>query len=319
MIVLITGASGFVGRHVAAALRRVFGADATLAPTARRACHIPGVGDVAALDVTDAEAVAATVRRVRPTHVIHLAGMAAVPASSADPDRAWRLHLHGALAMGRAIRDHAPECWLLHVASGQIYGAVAREGRPLTEADRLAPTNEYEATKAAADLALGAMAAKGLRCIRLRPFNHTGPGQTEDFVVPSFAGQIARIEAGIQRPVLKVGNLEMERDFLDVRDVAAAYAAAARRADRLEPGLILNIASGVPRRIRAVLDQLRAMSTVSIAVEPDPARMRPSETPCFVGDAGLAHRVLDWQPEVAFERTLSDVLDDCRSRTAAVA
>ena len=148
----------------------------------------------------------------------------------------------------------------------------------------------------------------------MRPFNHTGPGQTEEFVVPSFALQIGRIEAGLQLPVLRVGNLDAERDFLDVRDVTAAYALAIAKADDVRSGTILNVASGIPRRIGDVLDQMVALSSTPITVEQDIDRMRPSDTPRFVGDAGLARRLLDWSPAHVFEDTLAMML--CHSRNS---
>jgi nucleoside-diphosphate-sugar epimerase len=200
-------------------------------------------------------------------------------------------HLTIALYDNPTVSKHAGE------RSGQVYGASARSGRPLDEDILLAPTNEYAVTKAAADLAVGALAEQGLRCVRIRPFNHTGPGQSENFLVPSLAMQIARIEAGLQAPVISIGNFEAERDFLDVRDVTAAYAIAVAKSDAVPSGTILNIASGTPRRIRDVLDVLLALSHVAITVKQEPKRMRPSETLRLVGDATRARLLLGWSPE----------------------
>jgi len=311
--ILVTGAAGFVGPYMVEALRRLPGAVAVF-PTALEACDHPRIGAVAALDITDQAAVAAMIGGVAPTHVVHLAGLAATAAANAQEPLAWQIHLFGTLHLAHAILDRAPGCVLVNVGTGQVYGATARSGRVLDETALLAPSSVYEVTKAAGDLAIGALLGRGLRSIRLRPFNHTGPGQTGDFAIPSFALQIARIEAGLQPPVVRVGNLDAERDFLDVRDVATAYALAVAKSGEIAPGTILNLASGVPRRMRDVLDQLLALSAVPIAVELDPTRMRPSETSRYVGDAALAHRVLGWMPQIAFETTLADVLDDCRVR-----
>jgi GDP-4-dehydro-6-deoxy-D-mannose reductase len=314
--VLITGANGFVGPHLGAALRSMFGEHVVIAATSRSEGIDPAFGVIEKLDVTDASAVNHAIQRNQPSHVIHLAGLAAIRASIDNPAFAWQLHVYGALNVANAILEHAPNCVLIFVGSGQVYGASARSGLPLTEATMLAPANAYEVTKAAADLALGGLSAQGLRCIRMRPFNHTGPGQTEAFVIPSFAMQIARIEAGLQSPVVKVGNLDAERDFLDVRDVTAAYALAVAKSDDIPSGTILNIASGLPRRIRDILGRLVALSTTSIEVEFDAARGRAGDTPRFVGDAQLARQLLGWAPECEFDDTLAAMLEYSRRRVA---
>jgi GDP-4-dehydro-6-deoxy-D-mannose reductase len=174
--------------------------------------------------------------------------------------------------------------------------------------------NTYAATKAAADLAIGALAADGLHAIRLRLFNHTGAGQSEAFVVAAFARQIARIEAGLQAPELHVGRLDPARDFLDVADVCEAYVACLRRLDDLAADTVLNVASGTARRIGDILDGLLRLSGVKARVLQDPGRLRPGDISMALGDAGLARRLVGWQPRVPWERTLGDVLGDWRLR-----
>ena len=312
MKILITGAHGFVGPHLVTSLRRKFGIQVEIIATSRTKGVDPVLGTVETLDVTDARAVDQMIARVCPSHVVHLAGLAAIRAVIADTPTAWQVHLFGTLNIANAILEHAANCALVFIGSGQVYGASARSALALDETALLAPTNGYEVTKAAADLALGALVPQGLRCIRLRPFNHTGPGQTEDFAVPSFAMQIARIEAGRQPPIIQVGNLDAERDFLDVRDVVAAYALAIAKSDDIASGTILNIASGVPRSISDILDRLVALSTVPITIRQDPARMRPSDTPRFVGSAVRAQELLGWAPEYNIDDTLAEVLTYCR-------
>lgn len=313
MRVLITGAQGFVGPYVAGALRQRFQADVLIVPTAKEAGEHPVLGQVEALDVTDRAAVAAAVARHAPTHVIHLAGIASPTVANTDPQMAWRVHVQGPLNLAEAILDKVPNCWLLHVGSGLVYGETARQGVALDEKALLAPVDQYSATKAAADLALGALTRQGLKSVRFRPFNHTGPGQTDAFVVPAFARQIARIEAGLAAPVVKVGNLDAERDFLDVRDVAKAYALAVQNSQALDPGVVLNISSGVPRRIEDILKWFLAQSSAKITVERDSERLRPSDLPRVIGDARRARECLGWAPEYAFEDTLSLVLADARA------
>ncbi|TGP56893.1 NAD-dependent epimerase/dehydratase family protein [bacterium M00.F.Ca.ET.159.01.1.1] len=316
MRVLITGANGFVGPYVGDALRSVCGKDVAIVATSKDGGPHPVFGRVEELDVTDTAAVQDAIARHRPTQVIHMAAVAALGAARADPRNAWRIHVGGALNVANAILDKAPDCWLVHVGSGLVYGESAKTGRLLDENTPLAPIDDYAVTKAAADLALGALSRQGLKCVRMRPFNHTGPGQTEAFAVPAFAMQIARIEAGLAPPVIRVGNLDARRDFLDARDIAGAYARAVLKSRDLAPNTIFNVASGLSWRMGDILDRLLAQSRAKIVTEQDPLRLRPSDLPCIVGDASRARTLLGWAPEHPFEDTLAAVLQDCRARVA---
>jgi GDP-4-dehydro-6-deoxy-D-mannose reductase len=315
---LITGARGFVASHLRDALLRVCGSSVELIATAKEAGTDPMFGKMAALDVTDRAAVERVFQSNAPTHVVHLAGVAVPSAANAHPRAAWELHLGGTLNVAQTILARNPDCWLLHVGSALVYGDSAKPGMPMDETTLLAPTDEYAASKAAADLALGALThRRGLKCIRFRPFNHSGPGQAEGFVLPDFAMQIAEIEAGLIPPVMRIGDLDVERDFLDVRDVVRAYALAAREAASLEPGVIFNIASGVPMRIGDILERLSRQSQAKISLEHDPNRLRPTRLPRVIGNANRARRCLGWSPERRFEDTIDDVLNDWRARVAA--
>jgi GDP-4-dehydro-6-deoxy-D-mannose reductase len=312
MRVLVTGAGGFVGPYAIDALRAACGSDAEVIATSNYGKRHSKLGCLERLDVTDEAAVIRAIIRYEPTHVLHLAGRAP-QACSADPKGAWELHVKGAFLLARSILAHARDCVLVHVGSGLTYGDSAKSGLALNESMPLIPIDQYTATKAAADLALGALSSRGLRCVRLRPFNHTGPGQKEEFVIASFAMQIARIEAGLTPPIIHVGNLNVERDFCDVRDVAKAYALVVRHGAELGPNCILNIASGIPRRIGFILDELLKRSNVQIAIEQDPQRSRPSELRRIVGDSSRIRSRLGWLPEYSLESTLMSVLQDCRS------
>ena len=161
------------------------------------------------------------------------------------------------------------------------------------------------------------MARDGLQIIRVRPFNHTGPGQSAAFVVAAFARQVARIAAGLQPPSLSTGALDPLRDFLDVRDVCRAYALCLQRRDALEPGALFNIASGHPRRVGDVLTELLALAGVQADITTDPARLRASDIPLAAGDATLARQVLGWSPSISWEQTLTDMLTDWRVRVTS--
>ena len=250
MRVLLTGAGGFVGPYLVKAIRHLSQSGIEIISTSKDPGYHEVLGPIIPLDVTDPSAIDAIIVDKHPTHVVHLAGIAAITAANADPETTWRVHLHGTLELARAIMKRVPDCWLVHVGSGMVYGESAKAGRPLHENDLLAPLDEYSATKAAADLALGALTNSGLKCIRLRPFNHFGPGQSESLRRSApLPCRSPGSSAGLAPPVIRVGNLDAQRDFLDVRDVASAYALAVQNADRLGTGTVLNIASGVPRRI----------------------------------------------------------------------
>jgi GDP-4-dehydro-6-deoxy-D-mannose reductase len=299
--ILMTGASGFVGRHLLSVLVTSF----------------PGVQIFAQrIDVTDRDAVSQAVRDARPDACIHLAAITSVTGAKRDEAQTWRVNLDGTLNLARAVLAHAPDCHLLFASSAEIYGRSFQSSRRLDETALLAPVNSYAATKAAADLALGAMADDGLRVVRLRLFNHTGPGQSEAFVVPAFARQIARIEAGHQPPRLHAGALDSRRDFLDVRDVGSAYLTCLRLAPELLPGTIVNIASGIPRRIGDILDELMDIAGLHAEIVIDGARLRSSEIVTASGDAARAHQLLGWTPKTPWTQTLADVLADWRKLTA---
>jgi GDP-4-dehydro-6-deoxy-D-mannose reductase len=292
--ILITGATGFVGPYVRAACERAFPA----------ASIIPG-----SVDIADRAAVFAMIEAARPEVVIHLAGVASVPAARRDPGRAFAVNLQGTLNIAYALLEKHPQALLINAGSSECYGNSFRAGVPLDESAALAPQNTYAASKAAADLALGAMAAEsGLKTVRLRSFNHTGPGQSPDYVIPAFAAQVAAIQAGRQEPVIRVGNLAAERDFLDVRDIAAAFACVIAKGETLEPGAIFNLASGTPRKVGDILAALIAASGLAIGVETDPERFRPVDIPRAMGDSTKAQTQLGWAPSIPFTTTLGDVL-----------
>lgn len=305
--ILVTGASGFVGGHLTAHLTRAFPeAELTLC----------GVGAVRP-DIADADAVRRLVRESRPDACVHLAAVSTLAAARRDPERTWRVILHGTLGLADAILRESPDCLLLYVSSAEIYGGSFRSGTKLDERALLAPTNPYAAAKAAADLAMGALVPEGLRVVRLRPFNHTGPRQPLDFVISALARQVALIAEGLAPPEISVGSLSPQRDFLDVRDVCAAYAACLRRSDVLASGTIFNIASGVPRGIGGILHELLALAGVEANVKTDANLVRPIDIPITWGDAAAAHAALGWTPAIAWEDTLRDVLNDWRVRVRA--
>lgn len=315
--ILVTGANGFVGRHALPALRAAFPASCLVGAVQRADADCSGADRAVVFDLLDPAGLEAVVAATRPDVVLNLAAQAAVPASFADPLATWRVNLMGTLALAEAVMRHAPRALFVQASSAEIYGLSFKAGAALAEDAPFAPANPYAASKAAADVALGEMALRGLRAVRMRPFNQIGPGQTEAFVVPAFARQVARIEAGLQEPVIRTGALDRWRDMLDVRDVAAGYAAAIAQGDRIAPGTAINLASSHPRRVGDILDELIARAGVAVRVETDPGRLRPVDVERAQGDASRAAALLGWAPAIPWERTLSDILDDWRARVRA--
>ena len=309
--ILLTGASGFVGCYMQSALRTAF-PNADLIATGRG--NAPGLVN---LDVTDHASIAELLRATKPDVVIHLAAIALPAAARKHPGLAWRVNLHGSLSIAETAQVESPGCMLLFASSSEVYGRSFGAGRPLDEMALLAPNTVYAATKAAADLALGAMAGDCLRILRFRPFNHTGPGQSPDYVVASFARQVARVALGLQPPVIRVGSLDAMRDFLDVRDVCAAYIAGIRRASDLPADCIVNIASGTARRIGDILEQLMRIADVHAKIEVDAALVRLNEIASATGNSSRAEALLGWQPLVPWEVTLGDMLVDAHQRASS--
>lgn len=309
---LVTGASGFVGRHLLPALRSAFPNACLIAAT--RGPQASGWDAAIRLDLLDSRSCAVAIASVMPDAVVHLAAFTDVGASFKNEQLTWRTNLLGTLAIADAVRTAAPEALFLHASTAEVYGLSFQDGHALNESAGLRPANPYAAAKAAAELAVGEMALRGLRAVRLRPFNHTGTGQGDGFVVSAFARQVAMIAAGRQEPVLLAGALDRWRDFLDVRDVCAGYVAVLQRADAISPGSVFNLASGSPRHIGSILNDLMGLAGVTVKIEQKAGLLRTTDIIRTAGDARSAHLKLDWTPRIPWEQTLAAVLQYWRAQ-----
>jgi GDP-4-dehydro-6-deoxy-D-mannose reductase len=263
-------------------------------------------------DLRDADLTARVLARHRPDVIYHLAGQTYVPRSFSAPADTLITNAVGQINLLEGCRQAEIDPVIVVASSAEVYGAVAEADIPITESQPLNPINPYAVSKAAQDLYAGQyVATYGMKIVRARPFNHVGPGQSDRFVLGSFARQIAEAEAGLSDPVLLVGNLEPVRDFLDVRDVVRAYELLAVR--RFS-GEVFNVASGRGVRVRDLLDLLLANARCDIEIRVDPERVRPSDAPVICGDATKLRRFTGWKTEYDLARTTADVLEDWRER-----
>ncbi|HMA35446.1 MAG TPA: GDP-mannose 4,6-dehydratase [Chloroflexia bacterium] len=338
MRALITGAGGFAGRYLAAHLAQVtdwelWGTARPLEPAparhvdvARRSelpgrAPLPGAGagpsrlQTARLELVDYPATRALLAQLRPDFIFHLAAQSIVQRALQDPEATLVNNIVGELNVLRAVQELALPARILLVGSSEEYGHVQPEDLPVDEDTPFRPENPYAVSKIAQDmLGLQYFQAYQLAVVRVRPFNHIGPGQGEQFVTAAFARQVAAIEAGRQDPVLRVGNLSAERDFTDVRDMVRAYYLAITQG---VPGAVYNLGSGQATSIASILDTLLAMSTVDVRIERDPARLRPADVPRIVCDPRRFQALTGWQPTIRLTTALSDILDDWRQRVLA--
>mgnify|MGYP000943483989 CR=1 FL=1 len=297
---LITGAAGFVGKFLA---KRLNASGWTVACSDLHApsCE-PGW---CACDMADREQVDAMVSWAGPiSHVFHLAAVTFVPEAGRDPAKALEVNLLGTVYLTTALTRYAPAARVVMISTAEVYGHP--QFLPITESHPLQPTNPYAISKAAADQYCEYLKHTGADVVRARPFNHTGPGQSDLFVLSSFARQIAQIEAGKRPPILQVGNIDSARDFTHVEDVVRAYE---RLALNGVSGDAYNVCSGKPTTISDALDGLLALSRVEIHVETDPQRMRPVDVAASFGSYEKIERETGWRPELPFDKLLADLLN----------
>jgi GDP-4-dehydro-6-deoxy-D-mannose reductase len=306
---LVTGASGFVGRHLVAALHHA-GAEVL-------ACGGPDDMSSFPLDLSDVDNIRAAFDLARPDVVFHLAAQTFVPDSLDSPSATYEVNVLGTARLLAALRGYRTaenvNPRVLFTSSAEVYGVREPEQYPLRETLAPAPANPYAASKAAAEaVLLGEARSFDLDVVIARAFNHIGPGQSDRFAVPNFARQLAEIAAGA-RPRMQVGNLDSQRDFLDVRDVVAAYVALAREA---EGGETYNVCSGTAISMKSILGSLIRVAGVPVEVHEDSDRLRPADVRISYGSNEKLRERTGWQPRVPLNQSLRDVYDDARARAS---
>ncbi len=285
---LLTGANGFVGQAMQAAL--------------------PCVPLPVGLDLRDRAALNAAIAEIQPDMVIHLAAQSFVPASFENPHETFDINFYGTLNLLEALQSIGFRGRMLFVGSGDTYGQVPEAALPVREEHPLHPLNPYAVSKVAAEaLCYQWSQTAGFEIVMARPFNHIGPGQNPRFAITDFAHQVTEIRLGRRPPVLQVGDIDVTRDFTDVRDVERAYALLLEKGRN---GGIYNVCSGREHSIRELLQRLLALAGVDARIEQDPARLRPAEQRRMVASFAALHRDTAWQPLIPIEQSLQDLLND---------
>jgi len=317
--ILITGISGFVGGHLVEHIQRLNGDYAIYGTTFG---DLPGyfsefdpaiIERSSACDLTDREKTLEVFRNIKPDLVFHLAALSSVADAWQAAETVLTNNIVSQLNILEATRLTNPKARVVVISSSEVYGKVRPDEIPITESNALRPCNPYSVSKVSQEfLAYHYAETYGLDIIVIRPFNHIGPRQHGNFVVPSFARQIAAIEADAQPPIISVGNLSAQRDFTDVRDVARAYWLLATLDT---PGEIYNVASGNAIEIEKLLAILLEYARVTIEARQNPDLMRPSDTPIIAGSFNKLEKATGWRPERNVEETLLETLNYWRKNS----
>jgi len=312
MRALITGITGFAGSHLAEYLLAEQ-PDVEVYGTHRWRSRMDNVEHLRSkvklleADLRDYTSMHAALERSRPDVIFHLAAQSFVPSSWTAPNETLTTNVSGQTNLFEAVRALRLDPVIQIACSSEQYGLVLPGETPIKETNPLRPLSPYAVSKVAQDyLGYQYFQSYGLKVVRTRGFNHTGPRRGHVFVTSNFCSQVAAIELGLQEPVIRVGNIDAIRDFTDVRDMVRAYWLAVTRA---KPGEVYNIATGSGIAIREMLQRLIALGNVEVTIETDPERLRPSDVEILIGDASKFKADTGWEPRIPFDQTLRDLLD----------
>lgn len=312
---LITGISGFAGSHLAELLLKE-GVD--VHGILRWRSKDDNIQDIKKsirfheADLLDAHSLYKVIDEVKPDYIFHLAAQSYVQSSWGSPSNTLEINIIGTVHLFEAVRKSGLDIAIQIACSSEEYGKVLAHELPIKETNPLRPLSPYAVSKLAMDyLGYQYYESYGLKVIRTRGFNHTGPRRGEVFSESTFAKQIVEIEKGKKEPVVRVGNLDAKRDYTDVRDMVKAYYISVQKC---HPGEVYNIASGSVWRIGDVLNLLLSMSKAKIKVVQDETRMRPSDVEVLIGDSSKFRAQTGWKPEIPFTKTMEDLLNYWRER-----
>jgi GDP-4-dehydro-6-deoxy-D-mannose reductase len=316
MRALITGMTGFAGSHLAEYLLaehpgvEVYGTHRWRSRM-ENVEHLRSKVKLLEADLRDYTSMHSALERSRPDVIFHLAAQSFVPSSWTAPNDTLTTNVSGQTNLFEAVRSLRLDPVIQIACSSEQYGLVLPGETPIKETNPLRPLSPYAVSKVAQDyLGYQYFQSYGLKVVRTRGFNHTGPRRGHVFVTSNFCSQVAAIELGLQEPVIRVGNIDAIRDFTDVRDMVRAYWLAVTKA---KPGEVYNIATGNGIVIREMLERLIALANVEVKIETDPERLRPSDVEVLIGDASKFKADTGWEPRIPFDQTLRDLLDYWRN------
>lgn len=305
--ILITGVSGFVGNYLAREILEVPGNDILGTVNTSENSDLIGRIRQEKIDLKDTASVKSLISEFKPDVVFHLAALTSAKDSFDNPGTTLTDNILMEINVLEALRKNdLLDTKTIIISSSEIYGLVNAANIPINEETPLNPTNPYAVSKIAQDyLALQYFISYKMKIIRMRPFNHFGPGQSPNFVIPAFAKQIAEIEKG-KLDEIKVGNLQSKKDFTDVKDIVKGYVLASEKG---KDGESYNIGSGKSYKISEILDMLISLSKAKVKVVQDPSRLRPSDNPELVCDYSKFNKATGWAPQIPLEQTLKETLD----------
>ncbi len=301
--VLITGGEGFVGSHLIKLLQESL---YKVVPTSYPLL-VPKGGKYIPLDILSLEMIEDVLKTCQPDVIVHLAAISSVSKSFRDPPRTYSTNIVGTVNLLDTVKKLNKKVKFIFVSTCEVYGG----GENLSESANIILKNPYAVSKYSAELICHNYFIDGIDCVILRPFTHTGPGQSKDFVLPTIAVQIVEIEKGKRPPLIELGNIKVKREFMNVKDIIRAYALAV---EKCEPGNIYNISSNRGYTIEEALGIFGELSKKKFEVKTEPSKIRKVDIPTLIGNGDKFTKLTGWRHKIKFEKTIEDLLNYWRAK-----